>query len=69
MLSAFINSFKVEELRQRLFFTFGIVFLCRVVSIVPTPGVNAAELQALIQTIQNQVGGGILGVVDLFRLS
>jgi hypothetical protein len=36
---------------------------------VPTPGVNAAELQALIQTIQNQVGGGILGVVDLFRLS
>lgn len=66
MLSAFINSFKVEELRKRLLFTFGVVFLCRVVSVVPTPGVNATQLQALIQTISNQVGGGILGLVDLF---
>ncbi len=66
MLSAFVNSFKVEELRKRLFFTFGVVFLCRVVSVVPTPGVDATQLQALIQTISHQVGGGILGLVDLF---
>ncbi len=66
MLSAFINSFKVEELRKRLLFTCGVVFLCRVLSVVPTPGVNATQLQALIQTISNQVGGGILGLVDLF---
>ncbi len=66
MLSAFINSFKVEELRNRLLFTFGVVFLCRVVSVVPTPGVDATQLQALIQTISNQVGGGIMGLVDLF---
>jgi preprotein translocase subunit SecY len=66
MLSAFINSFKVEELRKRLLFTFGIVFLCRLVSVVPTPGVDATELQNLIQHISTQVGGGILGLVDLF---
>ncbi|MBU4199128.1 MAG: preprotein translocase subunit SecY [Verrucomicrobia bacterium] len=66
MLSAFINSFKVEELRKRLLFTFGVVFVCRLVSIVPTPGVDATQLQALVQNISNQVGGGILGLVDLF---
>ena len=66
MLSAFINSFKVEELRKRILFTLGMVFLCRLLSVVPTPGVSTGELQALIQHISNQVGGGLLGLVDLF---
>lgn len=66
MLSAFVNCFKVEELRKRILSTFGIVFLCRLVSVIPTPGVDATELQNLIMHISNQVGGGILGLVDLF---
>ena len=66
MLSAFVNSFKVEELRRRLLFTFGLIFVCRIVSAVPTPGVNAAELQNLVRHISNQVGGGLIGLVDLF---
>ncbi len=66
MFSAFINSFKVEELRRRLLFTFGLVFICRIVSTVPTPGVNAAGLQRLVEDISAQVGGGLLGLVDLF---
>lgn len=49
-----------------MFFTFGLVFVCRIVSAVPTPGVNAAELQNLVQHISNQVGGGLIGLVDLF---
>ncbi|MCA1807923.1 MAG: preprotein translocase subunit SecY [Kiritimatiellia bacterium] len=66
MLSAFVNSFKVEDLRRRLLFTFGLVFVCRILSVVPTPGVNAAELQRLVQEISSQVGGGLIGLVDLF---
>lgn len=66
MLSAFVNAFKVEELRRRLLFTFGLIFVCRIVSAVPTPGVNAAELQNLVRHISNQVGGGLIGLVDLF---
>ncbi len=66
MLSAFINSFKVEELRQRLLFTFGVIFLTRVICVVPVPGVDATALQILIKNISNQVGGGLLGLVDLF---
>lgn len=66
MLSAFVNSFKIEELRKRMLFTFGLVFICRIISIVPTPGVNAAVLQDLIAEISRQVGGGLLGLADLF---
>lgn len=66
MLSAFINSFKVEELRKRILFTLAMVFLCRVLSAVTTPGVSTGELRALIEYISNQVGGGLLGLVDLF---
>ena len=66
MLSAFANSFKIPELRQRILFTLGLLFICRVVTTVPTPGVDAAALQSLIASIQNQVGGGFLGWIDLF---
>ena len=41
MLSAAINVFKIPELRQRIFFTLGLLFICRIVTSVPTPGVDA----------------------------
>jgi len=66
MLSAFVNSLKIPELRKRIFFTMGLIFICRIVTTVPTPGVDAYALRQVIQDIANQVGGGFLGWVDLF---
>ena len=66
MLSAFTNSFKIPELRQRILFTFGLIFICRIVTSVPTPGVDAAALQAAIRAIQTTAGGGFMGWMDLF---
>ncbi|MDP6490477.1 MAG: preprotein translocase subunit SecY, partial [Kiritimatiellia bacterium] len=66
MLSAFTNSFKIPELRQRILFTFGLIFICRIVTSVPTPGVDAAALQAAIRNIQTTAGGGFMGWIDLF---
>ena len=37
MLSAFINTFKITELRQRILFTFGLIFVCRVIAAIPLP--------------------------------
>ncbi|NLE66652.1 MAG: preprotein translocase subunit SecY, partial [Lentisphaerae bacterium] len=65
MFSAFVNSFKIPELRKRIFFTMGLVFLCRLVCIVPTPGVDVATLQSLAHAASSR-GGGLLGLVDLF---
>ncbi len=66
MFKAFINAFKIPELRQRILFTLGLVFVCRVIALVPSPGVNAAALQMVIDSIAEQAAGGIMGMINLF---
>jgi preprotein translocase subunit SecY len=66
MLSAFANSLKIPELRHRIFFTLGLILICRLVAVVPIPGVDATALQAMIADIENQVQGGFLSWVELF---
>lgn len=66
MLSAFRNTFKVPELRQRILFTLGLLFACRVIATIPVPGVDAAALAEVIRKIHGDVGGGFLGLYDLF---
>ncbi len=64
MLSAFANSFKIPELRHRILVTLGLIFICRIVTSVPTPGVDAQALQAAIASAST--AGGFLGWIDLF---
>src|ERR1039457_4020048 len=66
MLSAFANCLKIPELRQRIFVTLALTFVCRLVAIVPTPGVDSAALQAIISDIESKVQGGFLSWIDLF---
>lgn len=66
MLSAFANSFKIPELRKRILFTLGLLFICRIVTTVPTPGVNAGQLQAAIEERQGDAEGGFIRWFDLF---
>ena len=65
-MSAFSNIWKIKELRTRILFTLGLVFICRVISIVPTPGVNASALTALIARSNESATGGVMGTFDLF---
>ncbi len=66
MFSAFANSLKIPELRRKILFTLGMVFLCRLVATVPAPGIDTAALQRIIESIESQVGGGFLGFLELF---
>ena len=66
MLSAFANSLKIPELRQRIFFTFALIFLCRVLAVVPAPGVDAGMLQQLMESLSKKGGGGVLDLFNLF---
>lgn len=66
MISAFANSFKIPELRRRILFTLGLLFIGRIISTVPAPGVDARALQQMIAEIESQVGGGFLGWIDMF---
>ena len=67
MLSAFANTLKIPELRKKIFFTLGLIFICRLIAQVPTPGVDASALQAMMEEVaRTSTGGGFLLWVDLF---
>jgi preprotein translocase subunit SecY len=65
MLSAFVNSFKIQELRQRILFTLGVIFLCRLLSNIPIAGVDFGMITTYIKSSANQ-GTGFLDMFNLF---
>ncbi|MGA0332783.1 MAG: preprotein translocase subunit SecY [Kiritimatiellia bacterium] len=56
---------KISELRQRIFFTFALIFLCRILTAVPAPGVSAAALRELMDSISKTAGGAV-NMANLF---
>ena len=65
MFSAFLNCWKIPELRRRILFTLGIVALARLGANIPCPGVNPAPLVKYIDDVQKQVGGSFLGLASM----
>jgi preprotein translocase subunit SecY len=65
MFSAFLNSWKIPELRRRILFTLGIVILARLGANIPCPGVDPTDLNNYMREVQQQVGGSIVGLADL----
>jgi preprotein translocase subunit SecY len=68
MLASFANTFKIPELRRRILLTIGLVFVSRLISFVPTPGVDWQELQFQLARIKETTGGGggLMGWFDVF---
>jgi preprotein translocase subunit SecY len=62
MLEKFLNIFRIPDLRKRVLFTLAILAVYRLGSHIPTPGVNANQLELLF----NQQSGSALGLMDLF---
>jgi len=44
MFSAFLNCWKIPELRRRILFTLGMVAIARLGANIPVPGGNPTEL-------------------------
>jgi preprotein translocase subunit SecY len=65
MFSAFLNCWKIPELRRRILFTLGMVAIARLGANIPCPGVNPRELNVYMQDVQKQVGGSIVGLADM----
>ena len=53
---------KATELKNRIWFTLGALIVYRIGSYVPVPGVDATVMAEILQ----QMGGGILGMFDMF---
>jgi preprotein translocase subunit SecY len=50
MISAFVNSFKIPDLRHRMLFTMAMIVIVRIGYAITIPGVNPHVLQAWIQS-------------------
>jgi preprotein translocase subunit SecY len=62
----FINTlkdiFKIEELKEKIILTIGLIAVYRFMSAVPLPGIDPTQLTAL----KDQAGGGLLGLLNAF---
>jgi preprotein translocase subunit SecY len=63
VLRAFVNSFKVPDLRNKILFTLFIIAVYRFGSFVPVPVV---DIGLLTDSIEQQGGQGFLSFIDLF---
>src|SRR3954468_21596514 len=67
MVSAFLNSVKIPELRRRILFTLAVVVIVRLGAAITTPGVNVAVLQEWFRTsLTEKQGGNIAALFNLF---
>ena len=73
-IDAFINAFKIEDLRKKLLFTLGLLIVYRIGSHITIPGVNAAVLAEYFKNSNNLFGlydsftGGAFAKATVFAL-
>ena len=60
MFSALRDVFRLPDLKSKILFVLGIVFVFRLGAHIPTPGVDAKAMASLFEQ------GGVLGLFDLF---
>jgi preprotein translocase subunit SecY len=66
VLSAFKNSLKIPELRQRIFYTLSLLFVARVAAIVPLPGLDPAPLKQFFVDQTAAGEGALVGLYNMF---
>ena len=65
MLKAFVNAFKIPDLRKKILFTLGIIAVFRFGSHVPVPNIDLSKLQE-VRNAASQQGLSALQFIDLF---
>jgi len=67
MISAFVNCFKIPDLRDRILKTLFLLFIARVGANVPLPGLDPQPLQAFFaDQAANSDSGNLLGLYNMF---
>lgn len=64
MLSSVRNTFRIPDLRGKIFFTLGIIALYRLGAFIPAPGIDLDAVQELRR--QAEQGAGVIGFLQLF---
>lgn len=74
MFKTLVNAFKIEQLRKRIFYTFWIVLVVRLGSLIPIPGIDLSQVQEYLNSVVgdsflNSLTGGSLTSMTVFALS
>jgi preprotein translocase subunit SecY len=65
IVNTFSNCFRIPELKSRILFTLGILFVCRLIAFIRIPGLDGAELQNFYRQMEAG-GGGLLNLYAMF---
>lgn len=65
MISAFVNTFKIPELRDRIFLTLFLIFIARMCANIPLPGINPQPINDFLNSQANE-GASVLGLYNMF---
>ena len=66
IINTFGNCFKIPELKSRILFTLIVLGICRVVAMIPIPGMNGAALAKYFDQNVGKAGGDLLGMYSMF---
>ena len=66
MLQAFVDSFKIPDLKKKILITFGIFAVYRLGTFIPTPGIDGAKLSLFFENLARTQGNTLFGVMNLF---
>src|SRR3954467_2274018 len=67
MISAFTNTFRIPELRNRVLFTLAMLIVVRIGAAITCPGVNASVIQTWFQhQVDTQSGGNVAALFNIF---
>lgn len=76
MFKTIINALKVKDIRSKLMFTFWILVVVRLGSMIPIPGIDVAQVQAYLDSVLgdstnifNQFSGGSFSSMSVFALN
>lgn len=64
--NAFLDIFRIRDLRQRIFFTFMVLIIFRLGATLPIPGINVNALKLYFMSQQTGAGIGLTEYIDFF---
>src|SRR5260221_5500230 len=64
--NTFANCFKIPELKSRITFTLVVLGICRVIAMIPIPGIDGVALADYFDKAAPRAGGGLLGMYSMF---
>ena len=66
IVQTFSNCFKIPELKSRIIFTLLLLSICRLIALVPVPGLDGALLSDFLAQTAEQDDRSLLGMYSLF---